>query len=109
MDFTITAEQQELLDLVQEIVTKEIAPRALEMDKDGVVPDELWKILKQTGLTSLGVPKEYGGIGLDAMTLALIFENRTRLRGYCDGVRGEYAGHAAGGFRWHTRADASFL
>ena len=74
MDFTITAEQQELLDLVQEIVTKEIAPRALEMDKDGVVPDELWKILKQTGLTSLGVPKEYGGIGLDAMTLALIFE-----------------------------------
>ena len=74
MDFTITAEQQELLDLVQEIVTKEIASRALEMDKDGVVPDELWKILKQTGLTSLGVPKEYGGLGLDAMTLALIFE-----------------------------------
>ena len=39
-----------------------------------MVPDELWKILKQTGLTSLGVPKEYGGLGLDAMTLALIFE-----------------------------------
>lgn len=74
MNFTINDEQQILIDLVKNIAQDEIRPRSLEMDKTGVVPDELWTILKQSGLTSLGVPEEYGGPGLDMWTLALLFE-----------------------------------
>lgn len=74
MNFTIAEEQKELQALVQSIVEKEIKPRALMMDKSGEVPEVLWGILKQSGMTSLGVPAEYGGPGLDSWTLALLFE-----------------------------------
>lgn len=74
MNFEVNAQQQELVDLVREIVKNEVVPRALEMDKTGEVPDELWTILKQSGMTSLGVPREFGGPGVDAVTLALLFE-----------------------------------
>ena len=35
MDFTLDAKQQELVNLAKEIAQKEIAPRALDIDKSG--------------------------------------------------------------------------
>ena len=49
MDFTLDAKQQELVNLAKEIAQKEIAPRALDIDKSGVMDPELLKILKQSG------------------------------------------------------------
>jgi len=57
MDFSVTPEQQEIIDLAKTIAEKEIAPRALEIDKTGAMDEELLKILKQSGLTQLSVPK----------------------------------------------------
>ncbi len=74
MDFTLDPKQQELVSLAREIAQKEIAPRALDIDKSGVMDPELLKILKQSGMTQLAVPKEYGGAGLDLLTVALICE-----------------------------------
>ncbi len=74
MDFTLDPKQQELVDLAREIAQKEIAPRALDIDKSGVMDPELLKILKQAGMTQLAVPKEFGGAGLDLLTVALICE-----------------------------------
>ncbi len=37
MDFSLTAKQQELIGLAKEISEKEIAPRALDIDKSGVM------------------------------------------------------------------------
>lgn len=74
MDFTLDAKQQELVNLAKEIAQKEIAPRALDIDKSGVMDPELLNILKQSGMTQLAVPKEYGGAGLDLLTGAMISE-----------------------------------
>ena len=74
MDFTLDAKQQELVNLAKEIAQKEIAPRALDIDKSGVMDPELLKILKLSGMTQLAVPKEYGGAGLDLLTGAMISE-----------------------------------
>ena len=74
MDFTLDAKQQELVNLAKGIAQKEIAPRALDIDKSGVMDPELLKILKQSGMTQLAVPKEYGGAGLDLLTGAMISE-----------------------------------
>lgn len=74
MDFTLDAKQQELVNLAKEIAQKEIAPRALDIDKSGVMDPELLKILKQSGMTQLAVPKEYGGAGFDLLTGAMISE-----------------------------------
>ncbi len=74
MDFTLDPKQQELVNLAKEIAQKEIAPRALDIDKSGVMDPELLKILKQAGMTQLAVPKEFGGAGLDLLTVAMICE-----------------------------------
>ena len=41
MNFTIEPQQQELIDLAKTIAVNEIAPRALDMDKTGVMDEEL--------------------------------------------------------------------
>lgn len=74
MDFALDPKQKELVALAKEISEKEIAPRALEMDKSGKMDPELLRILKAAGLTQLSAPKEFGGAGLDLLTAALIAE-----------------------------------
>lgn len=74
MDFTFDPKQKELVELAREISRKEIAPRALDIDKTGVMDETLLDILKSSGMTSLSVPKEYGGAGLDLLTSAIIAE-----------------------------------
>ena len=57
---------------------KEVAPRALRIDKSGVMDEELLKVLKESGMTQLSVPKEYGGAGIDLLTGALISEQLSK-------------------------------
>ena len=44
MDFSVDVKQQELIDLAKTIAEKEIAPRALRIDKSGVMDEELLKV-----------------------------------------------------------------
>lgn len=74
MDFSLNDKQKELISLAKEIAEKEIAPRALDIDKSGEMDPELLQILKQSGMTSLAVPAEYGGPGLDLLTVSMITE-----------------------------------
>lgn len=78
MDFSVDVKQQELIDLAKTIAEKEIAPRALRIDKSGVMDEELLKVLKESGMTQLSVPKEYGGAGIDLLTGALISEQLSK-------------------------------
>ena len=63
MDFNLTDKQKELVGLARDIAQKEIAPRALSIDKSGVMDEELLRILKQSGMTALSVSKGFGGGG----------------------------------------------
>ncbi len=74
MDFTFDSKQTELINLAREISQKEIMPRALTIDKSGIMDKTLLDILKSSGMTALSVPKEYGGPGLDLLTSAVIAE-----------------------------------
>lgn len=78
MDFSITLEQRELIDLARNISENEIAPRALEIDKTGKMDSALLDILKKTGMTALAIPKEYGGAGLDLLTVSMITEELSK-------------------------------
>ncbi len=78
MDYNFDPKQKELVALAREIAEKEIAPRALDIDKSGVMDETLLDILKSSGMTSLSVPKEYGGAGLDLLTSAVIAEELGR-------------------------------
>ncbi|MBU2704041.1 butyryl-CoA dehydrogenase [Sporomusaceae bacterium BoRhaA] len=78
MDFQFTPDQTALLKMVQEVVTKEIIPYAHEMDEKATIRPELIQQLHNAGLLNLTVPEEYDGPGLDALTIAFIYEQLGR-------------------------------
>ena len=74
MDLSLSPEQIDFRDMIAEFVNKEIKPYALEMDKEGKMRPELQKKLADMGLLNLIVPEEFGGPGLDSITISLIYE-----------------------------------
>lgn len=74
VNFSYTEEQQELIRVVRELVAKEIAPYAAEMDETEKFHDGLMEKLAAQGLFSVVIPEEYGGAGLDALTIAALYE-----------------------------------
>ena len=91
MDFNLTPDQLALKKMAQEVVAKEIVPYALEMDHNGEMRPGLVQKLDEAGLVSLVVPEEFGGPGLDAVTIALIYEE---LGKGCAGVATSVAANA---------------
>lgn len=74
VNFNLTPEQQEYLDLAEQFTKNEIMPVAAHYDKTGEYP---WAVLKkahETGLMNLHIPQEYGGMGLGTMDGCLITE-----------------------------------
>ena len=91
MDFNFTPDQLALKKMAQEVVAKEIIPYALEMDHNGKMRPGLLQKLDEAGLVSLVVPEEFDGPGLDAVTIALIYEE---LGKGCAGVATSVAANA---------------
>lgn len=74
MEFSFTPDQLALRKIAQDFVAKEIAPYALEMDKAGKLREGLLEKLDEAGMLSLAVPEEFDGPGLDAISIALMYE-----------------------------------
>ncbi|MBP2653642.1 MAG: acdA [Firmicutes bacterium] len=74
MDLGFTPDQLALQKIAQDVVAKEITPYALEMDHKGEIKEGLLTKLDEAGFLNLPVPEEYDGPGLDAITIALIYE-----------------------------------
>lgn len=74
MEFALSPDQLALKKMTQELVAKEIAPYALEMDKKGEIMPGLLAKCNDAGLLNLAVPEEYDGPGLDSVSIALIYE-----------------------------------
>jgi len=73
-NFTVTAEQQEYLDLAEQFTKNEIIPNAAQYDQSGEYPWDILKKAHATGLMNLHIPQEYGGMGLGTMEGCLITE-----------------------------------
>ena len=75
MDFSITDEQQMVVDTVRSFVEKELMPHEDEVERTGQVPDELVEQIKQrslqAGIYAANMPEELGGGGLDDLTMAM--------------------------------------
>ena len=74
MDFAYTEEQLEFKELVREFVEKEMTPFVQEWDAQNHADLGLFKKAHELGLLNLVVPEEYGGLGLDSVTIAMIYE-----------------------------------
>ena len=74
IDFELTDEQKAAVDMAHEFALNEMRPIAAECDVESKFPDEILKKGAEVGLTTAGIPEEYGGGGLDPLTLAMVFE-----------------------------------
>ncbi len=80
MDLNFTEEQNILRDTVRSIVESHSTTavvRAMEHDEIGI-PADLWRQMKETGLLGIMLPEEYGGIGLNLLDCAIIYEELGR-------------------------------
>ena len=78
MEFELTPEQRQVRDLVREFATEEIAPGAGERDEHEELPLDIVKKLGELGICGVPIPEEYGGLGADAVTWALVIEELGR-------------------------------
>jgi len=75
MNFTLTDEQQGIVDATREFVSRELMPHEREVEDSGVLREELRNELKAkalaAGLYAANMPAEVGGAGLDAVSWVL--------------------------------------
>ena len=74
MAYLINPEDQDLLDSVREFCDKEIKEQCKEYDVSGEWPAEIYAKIAELGYNGLEVPEEYGGLGLERITVAAIME-----------------------------------
>ncbi len=78
MDFALSAEQQQIRDMVSEFVDEEVVPVAEEIDHDDEFPADLVDQMAELGLMGMPFPEEYGGAGLDYHSYAIGLEEISR-------------------------------
>ncbi|MEV0945983.1 acyl-CoA dehydrogenase family protein [Rhodococcus sp. NPDC049939] len=78
MDFEFSPEQRLYRDTIRSFVNKEIVPVARAWEHAGRYPTEIVESMKKLGLFGLLVPEQYGGMGVDAVSFAVTFEEIAR-------------------------------
>jgi len=74
LDFTLTAEQEQIRATAMRVAREVVAPRAAESDREGKYPFDYFEAFRESGLLSLALPKEYGGGGAGSLGLAIAIE-----------------------------------
>lgn len=84
-DLCNPTEQHRLLrSALQDFVTKEVEPQALQFDREERFNLALFRRLGTLGLLGVTVPEEFGGAGLDALAAVIIHEElSTADPGFC--------------------------
>jgi butyryl-CoA dehydrogenase len=78
VDLSLTPEQTLLRDTARDFATKEIAPRAAEIDRQHRYPRDIIARLGELGLMGVAIPEEWGGAGMDTISYALALEEISR-------------------------------
>lgn len=78
MDFQLDEDQREFRSLLKSFVDKEIIPVARDWEQADRYPTEIVKGMADMGLFGITVPEEYGGLDLDPVSFAIVFEEISR-------------------------------
>ena len=70
----LTPEHQMIRDAVRAFAQERLVPNAARWDKENHFPAQELKELAQMGVYGVAVPEEYGGAGMDYLSLALVLE-----------------------------------
>src|SRR5438094_896365 len=82
----LTPEQEMIRDAVRVFARERLAPNAAQWDRDAHFPREALGELAAMGLFGVCVPEEWGGAGLDHVSLALALEEVAAGDGACSTI-----------------------
>ncbi len=91
MDFELSDLQAEFRRVIRDFADKEIRPVAREMERSGRYPERIVDRMKEMGLFGMTVPASYGGLELDTVSLALVFEELSRAWMGVAGILGSHS------------------
>ncbi|WP_164215867.1 acyl-CoA dehydrogenase family protein [Virgibacillus sp. YIM 98842] len=74
MDFNFSEDIEFLRQNVRKFVREEVEAVAMEIEEKNEIPQKIVEQSKEMGLFSLGIPEEYGGLGLDMVGKCAIYE-----------------------------------
>jgi alkylation response protein AidB-like acyl-CoA dehydrogenase len=73
-----TDEQKAICEMVHQFADEQILPNAEHYDHEDSFPEPIVEQMKELGLFGVTIPEEYGGMGLDLTTYAMIVEELSR-------------------------------
>ncbi len=80
----------QIVNMVREFTRRELDPIVVEYERDDIVPLDVIEKMKDMGLFGITIPEEYGGMGLDYTTFAMIFEELSKTWMSISGVIGTH-------------------
>lgn len=88
----LTGEQLDLQAFARDFAAKELAPVVKECDRKGKFPMEVFRKFCEVGFNSMFLPEAYGGQGLGAMDMVLVYEEFAKVdAGFiCSASTGEF-------------------
>ncbi len=72
---------KEIRDMMSRFADSEVAPLAHDIDKNGLIPDELKAKFAENGFMGIYIPENYGGAGMDYMSYSIMIEEISRACG----------------------------
>ena len=78
MTLTSSETRNQMTNLVREFVRRDVEPVASHYENEDIYPQDLVDKMAEMGLFGIMIPEEYGGLGLDYTTFALIFEELSK-------------------------------
>lgn len=79
MDFELTQDQKLVQEMVRKFAINELEPVASEIDRSREFPWKNIKKMAELGLLGVIIPEEYGGAGLDFLSLAIVIEEISKV------------------------------
>ncbi len=108
MKIELTQEQLDNKEIFRKYVDEEIIPYAEQNDRNEYMPPEMVKKLVERGYLGSMIPKEYGGLGMDMITLGILNEEVGR---GCSSIRSLLTVHgmvALAILRWGSKEQKEY-
>ena len=91
MDFTLSEEQASFRDTMRRWVAERVRPVAPRYEREGIYPDELVADMAEMGLFGMLIPERWGGLGLDAVSYGIVFEEISKAWMGLAGILGSHS------------------
>lgn len=79
MQLDLSEEQIQIRDAVRDLCAREFAPEVGRWDLEAIVPRSAVAKLAAQGFLGMAIPEEWGGVGYDTRTIAVVLEEIARV------------------------------